>query len=206
MALFITLNALNSEVQQKLADNNASFAKLVASRVHIESPDSTPAPNLIGTIDYAMGGKELDTDFSPITLISTIRNNGSRTIVDGWGLSILFPFGAEIITGPYLMKGEEKSTFFDPRIGLNMRFYGSESLFERAQTPIETGGAVSGVLMFTTTPAINEAIGAGCVLSLKFRDNTGTYYTAKYDVNNRAPVLRFPGLRSGALMPNTKNP
>jgi hypothetical protein len=154
-------------------------------------------PILKGQIDVVFIGRRSDVNLTvAITLIASIRNLGSPTIVENWSLTISLPSGQHFTAS--LHEIPEKLQLH--REGAPPAFvYRSDALYEKTiSTPLSTGGMQRGVLVFMIDKVRQETVmNPGTKLTLGYQDVTGKNYSLVQPLSGiERNVPYFPGIKS----------
>jgi uncharacterized membrane protein len=165
-------------------------------------------PLLKGEIDTVVFGEipELVQDGTAVTLIVSIRNVGSPTIVEGWELSVDLP-GGKALTAE---RHEVPDGLLVPRgDGTSWTLHGVDALYHKTEvTPIATGGMQRGVLLFTLSGVKREVVAiAGTTYTLRYKDVIGKQYSNAAQFSGQLQPLQYlPGLTSPRRPPQRHTP
>jgi len=152
-------------------------------------------PKLLGEINwYGVGTVPEFGGDTGLIMVATISNIGAPSLAKAWKLTVTLPDGR--IVSP-LMEMVPKTITAPTRQGVRT-FYQMDALYNKTTSPIPTGGAQSGILIFRV-PRFkkDEIFQKGTKIALEFQDVQGKAYSCwLVGTGVPGPLMYVPGLQS----------
>jgi hypothetical protein len=182
------------------AQHQADVATLSARITVLEQQ----RPRLVGSIEQTYQGDASGSDKNMypglVVLDVRIRNLGTPSIAEAWHLLIRAANGKEEMDDAWMLPPKLWFTKLDERDRkLHVfRDFDKDALYNKALTPIPTGGEVVGKLVFRTRLLTAEEINVrGTRLTLTFFDAYGNSYSAEFGMSGLSQdMLYIPGLQN----------
>jgi hypothetical protein len=152
-------------------------------------------PQLKGEIVYWASGKiERLNNRTAAMVWCSISNIGMQSIANDWHLYLDFPDGKHTEgQGSFVTK---KTTFPTPKG--DRIVYQEDALYNKALTPIPTGGQINGVLLFEFPDlSVQDLLIQNVKVTLTFKDVSGKSYECFFVLTGKGVDWRYiPGTRS----------
>jgi len=185
--------------QEKVRQANARWKDVddekKAISAELERERDKSQPKLVGEINfYGVGTVPEFGSKTGIVVSATISNLGAPTIAKVWTLLVILPDGRQMTP---LREMIPKTIVFYTHRGPR-RFYQQDALYNKTLTPIPTGGAESGILLFvapagTTTQDIFQP---GTKIVLGFYDVANKPYSCSHTSTGVQSEFQYvPGTR-----------